>query len=70
MTAQTKTPQQPSLAVLSRNFSPTAGGAEAYSYRLVEHLRGRYRISVMAQNFGPPIDGVTFVPMTGQIRKD
>ena len=49
---------RPSLAILMRHFSPTAGGAEAYAYRLAEQLRHSYRITAFSQTFGPPM--VTF----------
>lgn len=37
------------IAVLSRNFLPTAGGAERYSIALVENLADRHDIHVFAQ---------------------
>jgi glycosyltransferase involved in cell wall biosynthesis len=49
------------VAVLMRNFSRTAGGAESYAVQLTEQLRGQCRISVFSQTFGPAIDGVRYV---------
>lgn len=37
------------VAVLTRNFSPTAGGAERYAIAMVEHLAARHDIKVFAQ---------------------
>jgi UDP-glucose:(heptosyl)LPS alpha-1,3-glucosyltransferase len=52
------------VAVLSRHFAPTAGGAEAYAYRLVECLADRYAFTICAQSFGPPIEGVVYRPIS------
>ncbi len=51
---------RPQMGVLMRQFSPSAGGAEAYAYRLVQNLSGHYQFHVFAQQFGAPIDGVVF----------
>ena len=37
------------IAVLTRNFSPTAGGAERYAIAMVEQLASRHDIKVFAQ---------------------
>lgn len=37
------------VAVLTRNFSPAAGGAERYAIAMVEHLAARHDIKVFAQ---------------------
>ncbi len=49
------------VAVLMRNFSRTAGGAESYAVQLTEQLREQCRISVFSQSFGPAIEGVRYV---------
>ncbi len=57
------------VGVLMRQFSPTAGGAEAYAYRLVETLATRavgkvnFEFHVFAQSFGDPIEGVRFIQL-------
>ena len=52
------------IAVLTRNFSPQAGGAERYSIALVEQLAARHEMHVFAQSIdhmkGIPIPGVTY----------
>ncbi len=48
------------LAILSRNFARTAGGAEAYAVNLAQALSQQYAITVFAQCFGPPIASVQF----------
>ena len=49
------------VAVLMRNFSRTAGGAESYAVQLTAHLNHRYQITVFGQTFGQAIEGVTYV---------
>ena len=48
------------IAVLSRNFLPTAGGAERYSIALVENLAERHEIHVFAQTVEHQWSGVTY----------
>jgi glycosyltransferase involved in cell wall biosynthesis len=48
------------IAVLSRNFLPTAGGAERYSIALVENLADRHDIHVFAQTIDHQWPGVTY----------
>ena len=48
------------IAVLSRNFSPTAGGAERYSIALVEKLSARHEVHVFAQSIHHNWPGVTY----------
>ncbi len=48
------------VAVLNRNFSPTAGGAERLSIAHVEQLAPRHDIHVFAQTLAHAIPGVTF----------
>ena len=53
------------IAVLSRNFSTTGGGAERYSIAIVEQLAARHDVHVFAQNIEHTFPGVTYhkVPM-------
>lgn len=48
------------IAVLSKNFSVTGGGAERYSIALVEQMATRHEMHVFAQNIGHRIPGVTY----------
>ena len=48
------------IAVLNRNFSPTAGGAERYSIALVEQLAAKHDIHVFAQSIEHDWPGVTY----------
>lgn len=48
------------IAVLNRNFSPTAGGAERYSMALVEQLAARHDIHVFAQTIEHQWPGITY----------
>lgn len=53
------------IAVLSRNFSTTGGGAERYSIAVVEQLAARHEVHVFAQTIAHEFPGVTYhrVPM-------
>ena len=51
------------VAVLSRNFDPTGGGAERYAIALVEHLAARHEIHVFAQSIHHQHPGVTYHPV-------
>jgi UDP-glucose:(heptosyl)LPS alpha-1,3-glucosyltransferase len=53
------------IAVLSRNFATTGGGAERYSIAVVEQLAARHEIHVFAQTIAHQFPGVTYhhVPM-------
>jgi UDP-glucose:(heptosyl)LPS alpha-1,3-glucosyltransferase len=48
------------IAVFTRQFSPTGGGAERYSIALVGHLAPRHDIHVFAQHINPTVSGVTY----------
>jgi UDP-glucose:(heptosyl)LPS alpha-1,3-glucosyltransferase len=48
------------IAVLSRNFVASGGGAERYSIAVVEHLASRHEIHVFAQNITHQFPGVTY----------
>jgi glycosyltransferase involved in cell wall biosynthesis len=48
-TAITEQKKRLRIAVLTRNFSPAAGGAERYSIAMVEQLAARHDITVFAQ---------------------
>jgi UDP-glucose:(heptosyl)LPS alpha-1,3-glucosyltransferase len=53
------------IAVLSRNFATTGGGAERYSIAVVEQLAARHEIHVFAQTIAHQFPGVTYhrIPM-------
>ncbi|WP_296443131.1 glycosyltransferase family 4 protein [Rhodoferax sp. UBA5149] len=48
------------IAVISRVFSRSGGGAESYGVALVEQLASRHEIHVFAQNSNHPVKGVTY----------
>jgi len=48
------------IAVISRVFSKSGGGAESYSVALVQELASRHDIHVFAQESNNPVQGVTF----------
>ena len=48
------------VAVLNRVFSPTGGGAETYSIRVVEQLAARHDVHVFAQKIEHEWPGVTY----------
>lgn len=53
------------IAVLSRNFATTGGGAERYSIALVEELAARHEVHVFAQTIAHDFPGVSYhrIPM-------
>ena len=53
------------IAVLSRNFATTGGGAERYSIALVEELAARHEVHVYAQTIAHDFPGVSYhrIPM-------
>lgn len=48
------------IAVISRVFARTGGGAESYSVALVEQLAARHEIHVFAQESNQPVAGVHY----------
>jgi len=48
------------VAVLTRHFSPDAGGAEHYAVKLVEQLASRHEIHVFAQHINHDWPGVSY----------
>ncbi|MDO9198370.1 glycosyltransferase family 4 protein [Rhodoferax sp.] len=48
------------IAVISRVFSRSGGGAESYSVALVQQLSSRHEIHVFAQESNQPVAGVTY----------
>ncbi len=58
-----------SVALISRNFSPTSGGAEKYAYSLTHHLSGRHRITVFCQTFTEPLPEVTYRVMPFRLKR-
>ena len=57
------------IAVLNRNFSPTAGGAERYSIALVEQLAARHEIHVFAQSIEHNLPGVIYHRISMPMRR-
>jgi UDP-glucose:(heptosyl)LPS alpha-1,3-glucosyltransferase len=62
-------PRRLRIAVLSRNFSPTGGGAERYSIALVELLADRHDIHVFAQHIHHTWPGVTYHPVSQHVTR-
>jgi UDP-glucose:(heptosyl)LPS alpha-1,3-glucosyltransferase len=48
------------IAVISRVFAKSGGGAESYSVALVQQLAARHEIHVFAQESDQPVPGVTY----------
>jgi glycosyltransferase involved in cell wall biosynthesis len=48
------------IAVLSRNFATTGGGAERYSVAIVEQLAAHHEVHVFAQTIAHDFPGVTY----------
>ena len=57
------------IAVLSRNFSTTGGGAERYAVAVVEQLAQRHDVHVFTQHVGHQIPGVTYHPVALPLRR-
>ncbi len=57
------------IAVLSRNFSTTGGGAERYAVAVVEELAARHDVHVFTQHVGNVLPGVTFHPVALPLRR-
>lgn len=57
------------IAVISRVFSKSGGGAESYSVALVEQLACRHEMHVFSQESNHPVAGVTYHPVFCLSRK-
>ncbi len=57
------------IAVLSRNFSPTAGGAERYAIAMVEHLAARHDIKVFAQTIEHSWPNVAYQKISAPVKR-
>lgn len=57
------------IAVLSRNFSSTGGGAERYSIALVEQLAARHEVHVFAQTIAHNYPGVSYHPISMPLKR-
>lgn len=57
------------IAVLSRSFSPTAGGAERYAIALVEQLAEKHDIHVFAQSMEHDWPGVSYHRVSMLVRR-
>lgn len=51
------------IAVISRTFSRSGGGAESYSVAIAQHLAPRHEIHVFAQESNHPVARVTYHPI-------
>ena len=57
------------IAVLSRNFACTGGGAERYSIAVVEQLASRHEVHVFAQNIEHDFPGVSYHRVAMPLRR-
>ncbi len=57
------------IAVLSRNFSTTGGGAERYSVAVVEELAARHEVHVFAQKIQHQAPGVCYHPLAFRLER-
>ena len=57
------------VAVLTRNFSPTAGGAERYAIAMVEHLAARHDIKVFAQTIEHSWPHVAYQKISAPVKR-
>jgi glycosyltransferase involved in cell wall biosynthesis len=62
-------PKRLRIAVLTRVFSATGGGAETYSIRLVEQLAARHEVHVFAQKVEHDWPGVTYHQVSSPLPK-
>lgn len=51
------------IAVISRTFSRSGGGAESYSVAIAQHLAQRHEVHVFAQQTNQPVAGVAYHPV-------
>lgn len=51
------------IAVVSRTFSRSGGGAESYSVAIAQHLAPHHEVHVFAQESNEPVAGVTYHPV-------
>ncbi len=65
----TTTKRRLRVAVLSRAFRSTGGGAERYSMALVEHLAQSHEIHVFAQDIEHAWPGVSYHPVSMPLKK-
>ena len=57
------------IAVLSRNFVATGGGAERYAIAIVEQLAARNEVHVYAQNIDHAFPGVTYHRLPARLQR-
>jgi glycosyltransferase involved in cell wall biosynthesis len=69
ISASNPTCQKLRIAVFSRTFSPTGGGAERYSMALVEQLSTRHEIHVFAQEICHHLPGVIYHRVSAPLPK-
>ncbi len=58
----------PKIAIVIRNFSSTAGGAEKYCYELTKKIKDKYDVTVISQSVSNKINDVVFITI-GKIYK-
>ncbi|MEY2861255.1 MAG: hypothetical protein RL392_1713, partial [Pseudomonadota bacterium] len=57
------------IAVLSRNFASTGGGAERYSIAVVERLAEKHEVHVFTQNIEHNFSGVVYHRITTPMQR-
>ena len=57
------------VAVLTRHFSPDAGGAEHYAVKLVEQLASKHEVHVFAQRINHNWPGVHYHPISSPFKR-
>ena len=48
------------IAIINRNFSRAAGGAESYAVAIAEQLVARHEVHVFSQDSNEPVPGITY----------
>jgi UDP-glucose:(heptosyl)LPS alpha-1,3-glucosyltransferase len=48
------------IAIINRNFSRAAGGAESYAVAIAEQLAGRHEVHVYSQESNEPVPGIHY----------
>jgi len=65
---KTENLNSPKVAIVIRNFSSTAGGAEKYCYELTNKIKDKYDVTVISQSVSNKINDVVFLTI-GKICK-
>lgn len=69
MTRQTPPDPKPKVALLSRSFSKSAGGAENYAVNLAQHLVAQFDIHVFCERSDIALPGITVHRMRRTIKR-